>query len=234
MGIPSSPSWPLELFAAGDLPEVPRLIDERVPDQLRVAERQLQRGDSARAGSEHEHVVDAERAEEPGRVVSMLCRATARPGVSTATQRSAAVVGHDREAGQALGDRTPLLGVLTTRVNQEYGRTRTTDFRVQDRAVDGIATDAWWLSVRQRVRVRPKVWLGHSGSVFAVAQQVIVRARTRRVRGAENLARDHHGFIVSVNRTGFRGESPPKSVRFTARRGWTLARDRDGGTGAPR
>ena len=93
--------------------------------------------------------------------------ATARPGVSTAAQGSAAVVRHDGEAGQALSDRTPLLGVLTTRVDQEYGRTGAADLRVQDRAVDGIATDPRRLGVGQRVRVRPKVWLGHSGSVFA-------------------------------------------------------------------
>jgi hypothetical protein len=42
-----------------------------------------------------------------------------------------------------------------------------------------------------------KVWLDHFRSVFSPAQQVIVRARTNRVRGAENLAHEHDGFMVS-------------------------------------
>lgn len=73
-----------------------------------------------------------------GGVIGVLWGAPAGPVLSTAAQRSAAVIGHDREAGQPLSDRTPLLGIFATGVHQDHRGTRPTDLCVQGGSVNGI------------------------------------------------------------------------------------------------
>ena len=130
-----------------------------------MPERNLQRDVGARAVHQHQCIVEAERLEEPGGVVGVLGGASARPVVPTAAEGAAPVISDHGKAGQPLGDRTPSLGIFGTSVDQEHSWPRTSYLRVQPRAIDGIPTDPRWLSIGQRVRVRPKIRLSHEESV---------------------------------------------------------------------
>lgn len=87
-----------------------------------MAERELQRHDAGRAGPEDRDLVEPERAEQGRRIVRVLRRAAARPVVATAPQGSAAIVGHDREVLETLGDCAPDLGIFAAAVDDQEGR----------------------------------------------------------------------------------------------------------------
>ena len=152
---------PLDGVRPGDLAEEPRLEDQRPSDETRVAEGELQRHDAGRARPEDHDPVQPERVEHRCGVVGVLHGATAGPVVTTAPQRTAAVVRHHGEACEALGDRTPDLGVLATGVDQEHGRSGAADLDVEMRAIDTAAMDARRVRARQGVGVRAELGSGH-------------------------------------------------------------------------
>jgi hypothetical protein len=157
----------LERVAAADVSKQPWLEDQSATDEPRIVKGQLDGRDPTRAGAEHDHVIETQGLEEPRRIVRVLRGSSTGPVLATTAERPSAVVRHDREAGQAFGDRTPLLRVLAACVDHQHGRTGATNLRVQGRAVDVIPTDPWRVSVRQRERVHSKVRVGPVGTVRA-------------------------------------------------------------------